>query len=329
MKSFALFVPACVLIALISTSCSDSGFTPTEDDPEISDPSYVWTRIATPTTSKLNSLAFVDTLFGICVGENTTVLRTLDGGRTWEELSVGADVNLKDITGIDGDHFQAVGTSQGESYRIWTENGGATWGVYRYYRTQYPNWNLNAVSCSDYEHGVMVGLSGLVANFQSHNDFIESGTGNDLYDASYVMGGRHYVVGIGGVILQTVDGGASWVTVQSGVSNTLMGIHMLPLNVGFIVGSGGIVLRGDLNGWEQCQSGTNNSLLGVCFRDELSGIVVGSFGTVLRTDDGGETWEFEECDTDLNLHDVYYDSSGFGIAVGDNGAVFRRTRVIE
>jgi photosystem II stability/assembly factor-like uncharacterized protein len=318
------------LVAFISISCSDSGFTPTEyDPPGNDDPSYVWTRIATPTTSNLNSLAFIDTLVGICVGENTAVLRTVNGGRTWEELTVEADVNLKDIAGIDRDHFQAVGASQTCSYRLQTGDGGDTWGVNAYCSPAYPDWILNAVSCSDYEHGVMGGLNGLVANFQSSNNYIASGTTNHLYDASYVTGARHYAVGVGGVILQTVNGGASWVTVPSGVTNALIGIDMLPINVGFIVGSDGIILRGDLNSWEPCASGTSNSLLGVSFRGELEGIVVGSFGTVLRTDDGGETWDIEECDTGLNLHDVYYDQSGFGIAVGDSGSVFKRSRKID
>jgi hypothetical protein len=49
---------------------------------------------------------------------------------------------------------------------------------------------------------------------------------------------------------------------------------------------------------------------------------------VFRTDDG-ETWEAEECDTGLNLLDVFYDGTGFGIAVGDSGSVFKRIRMIE
>lgn len=331
MKGSIRFLLVCTLVAFISVSCSDSGFTPTEDNgPEDSNESYVWTRIATPTTNKLNSLAFVDTLFGICVGENSTVLRTVDGGRTWEKLSVEEGVNLKDIAGIDRDHFQAVGAYSNGGSRIQTEDGGNTWFYIRYYKPAFPDWSLSSVSCSDYTHGVMVGLSGLVAHFQSSNTFIASGTTDHLYDASFVTGSRHYAVGANGVIITTVNGGQSWATVPSGVNNALMAIHMLPVNSGFIVGSDGIVLRGDLNGWEECpSSGTSNSLLGVSFLDDLAGIVVGSFGTVLRTDDGGETWDPEECDTDLNLHDVFYGESGFGIALGDSGSVFKRIKIAE
>ncbi len=329
MKRSIRLLLVCSLVVFVSIGCSDDGYNPTDNGHDNSEPSYVWTRIATPTTNKLHAVAFADTLVGICVGDNTTILRTLNGGRTWEELPLGVTANLKDIVCIDSEHFQAVGTNSNGSCRILTGNGGDLWGVHLYNNPAYPDWNLSGVSCSDYTHGVMVGLDGLVATFQSNNELIESGTDSHLNDVSYVTGSRHYAVGNSGVILQTVDGGASWVTVPSGVDNALMAIDMLPVNSGFIVGSEGIVLRGDLNGWEECSSVTSNSLLGVSFWDDLSGIVVGSSGTVLRTDDGGESWKTEECETDLNLYDVFYDQSGFGIAVGDSGSVFKRVKVAE
>jgi photosystem II stability/assembly factor-like uncharacterized protein len=329
MKGSIRFLLVSSLVAFISIGCSDSGFNPTDNGPDRSEPSYIWTRITTPTTNKLNSLAFVDTLVGICVGENTTILRTVDGGRTWGELSIEEDINLKDITCIDRDHFQAVGTTSNGSCRIMTGNGGDYWGFQPYFIMAYPDWNLAAVSCSDFTHGVMVGLDGLVAHFQSSNNLIESGTGSHLYDAAFVTGARHYAVGMGGIILQTVNEGQSWSTVPSGTENALMAIHMLPVNSGFIVGSDGIVLRGDLNGWEDCSPEINESLLGVSFRDDIAGIVVGSFGTVLRTDDGGDTWKSEDCNTNLHLRDVFYGESGFGIAVGDSGSVYKRFKVDE
>ncbi len=329
MKRSIRFLLVSSLVVFISIGCSDSGYNPTDNGHDNSEPSYVWTGIATPTTNKLHAVAFADTLVGICVGDNTTILRTVNGGRTWEELLIMEDIHLKDIVCIDREHFQAVGVSYSESFRIQTGDGGDTWGVTIYPSPQYPDWNLTAVSCLDYTHGVMVGLNGLVATFQSGTNHIESGTTSHLYDVAYVTGVRHYAVGLNGVILQTIDGGQSWVIDPTGVNNDLIGIDMLPINVGFAVGTEGIVLRGDLNGWEVRPSGTNNILVGVSFWDEYSGIVVGFSGTVLRTDDGGETWKTEECETDLILRNVFYDQSGFGIAVGDSGSVFKRFMVSE
>jgi len=57
---------------------------------------------------------------------------------------------------------------------------------------------------------------------------------------------------------------------------------------------------------------------------------MGTFvSTLVYSDDGGDTWKSEECETDLHLRDVFYGESGFGIAVGDSGSVFKRIKVDE
>jgi photosystem II stability/assembly factor-like uncharacterized protein len=50
-------------------------------------------------------------------------------------------------------------------------------------------------------------------------------------------------VGSGGVILRTGDGGASWVTQKSRVSQNLNEVYFTSENIGTAVGSDGVILR--------------------------------------------------------------------------------------
>ncbi len=323
----------CMLLAFGAVSCADSGFTPTEyPESETRDTSFVWKRLSSGTTYALNSLSFLDTLHGYCAGDNGTILKTDDGGLSWEEVEHGyAGLDFKDIRVLDQDHIYAAGNTGSGSSIINTNDGGTAWYVLPCVLSTYPECNIRAIHYLSTDCGVMVGLDGLSAKTGSSPGDINKYTILSLYDVSCAVGAnRHFAVGEDGIILLSTTCGRTWAPVESGVSVTLMGVHMLTWNTGFAVGAEGVVLRGNHEGWHACQFETTNSLLGVWFADIYSGVVVGSIGTILHTDDRGESWEIEECDTDLNLYDVFFeDLSGFGIAVGDSGSVFKRTRIIE
>ncbi len=94
-----------------------------------------------------------------------------------------------------------------------------------------------------------------------------------------------WIVGNGGTILKTFNGGANW-TAQT--------------------------------------SGTTANLRDVSFLDAQRGWAVGDGGVILATSDGGNTWlqEFGAGTTDLRS--VHFMSSSAGFAVGANGAILRR-----
>src|SRR6202021_1875954 len=80
----------------------------------------------------------------------------------------------------------------------------------------------------------------------------EAGVTASLAGVYFVDPAHGWVVGGGGTILATLDGGATW--------------------------------------WRR-QSGTGNSLAEVQFADAKHGIAVGREGTILLTADGGSSWQ--------------------------------------
>jgi photosystem II stability/assembly factor-like uncharacterized protein len=55
-------------------------------------------------------------------------------------------------------------------------------------------------------------------------------------------------VGVGGTIVRTTDGGATWTPQASGTTNILHGVSFVDANTGTAVGDSGTILRTDTGG---------------------------------------------------------------------------------
>jgi photosystem II stability/assembly factor-like uncharacterized protein len=148
----------------------------------------------------------------------------------------------------------------------------------------------------------------------------------DLHDVSFTSADTGTVVGNGGTILRTVDGGETWVP-QSGTSYYLSGVCFLDGMRGTAVGGYGTILRTEDGGenWATQTSGTTNHLRDVCFTDVNTGVVVGNGGVILRTTDGGATWIEKPSGTGLDLSAVSFTDSLTGTVVAHAGLIMRTT----
>jgi len=134
------------------------------------------------------------------------------------------------------------------------------------------------------------------------------------------------IVGGGGTILRTTNGGATWTAQSSGTTQDLQNVFFTDANTGTVVGSGGTILRTTNGGenWIPQFSGTNHFLSSVFFTDANTGTAVGGFsnpwwfseGTILRTTDGGVTWTAQSSGTTDILQGVFFADANTGTAVG-------------
>jgi photosystem II stability/assembly factor-like uncharacterized protein len=95
-----------------------------------------------------------------------------------------------------------------------------------------------------------------------------------------------------GTLKRTADGGATWDSVDIGTTNWVLGMQFKSPQVGYIVGTGGMVRRtvDGGNSWVDLSVPVENSLQAVFFVNEQVGYVGGGnclFGTM----DGGESWD--------------------------------------
>jgi photosystem II stability/assembly factor-like uncharacterized protein len=289
-----------------------------------------WTVQNSGTTAPLYGVSFTDANNGTVVGRYGTILRTTDGGATWVEQDSGTTNDLKAVSFTDANTGTVVGFNE---TILRTTDGGATW-VEQDSDILWGRVEFTGVSFTDAFVGLAVGWHVIV----------------DVY---------------GGAILQTVDGGATWVWKDSGTTNglnavsftgrtavgeygtilredfwgtwtqqnvyygnDLRGVSFTDANNGTVVGRDGIILRttdGGASWRRQDASGPGASLYGVSFADANAGTAVGSYGTILQTRDGGTTWVAQESGTTKTLYGVSFTDANTGTAVGNDGTILRTT----
>jgi photosystem II stability/assembly factor-like uncharacterized protein len=172
----------------------------------------------------LDTVDFINAQIGWVAGHlggSAAILRTLDGGATWEELPAGVGLFLA-LDFVDPDQGWAINLAGGEARIQHTADGGATWAV---------QWA-----------GPADGMQSLAAAEDARVAMLDGHSGHAV---------------LGGQLLATADGGASW--------------HALAVPAGF-------------------------TPTGMAWRDARYGMVAGTtcagacHAAVLATADGGATW---------------------------------------
>lgn len=116
-----------------------------------------------------------------------------------------------------------------------------------------------------------------------------------LLDVQALPGGRAIVaVGERGHVLESTDGGATWLQRPAPTRSNLTAVYFADDRHGWAVGHDEVILRTTDGGatWTRThfEPQKQQPLLDVWFADENTGFAVGAFSTVYRTVDGGATW---------------------------------------
>lgn len=174
----------------------------------------------------LNTVFFLDQAHGWIGGEGGLVLRTEDGGKTWER------VVLPYLPLREGGEASDIEMSPAEL---------AAYGVI----TPPPSvYDLCFVSPLQ---GWAVGQDGAIAYTRDGGrqwEFQLSGTRDALYDIG-VVGDRGWVVGDKGTVLVSTDGGTQWERMNLGLEYRFFWLRQLAVVSGdhaFLVGADGLVL---------------------------------------------------------------------------------------
>ena len=175
------------------------------------------------------SIDVVDALRAFAGRSDGQILRTGDDGGTWAVENSGTPLPILAISAIDTTNAYAVANCGIGCPTILkrTTAGGTTWAA------QSP------------PGGFLVPVSD-VAHLPGTPD-------------------TAVIVGWGGAILRTTDGGANWATVASGTANTLRGVRFFDSTLAYAVGNAGTVLRSTDAGasWNPVASGTAADIVGL------------------------------------------------------------------
>jgi photosystem II stability/assembly factor-like uncharacterized protein len=303
-------------------------------------------RLPSGTTAELYDVDFVNAETGWAVGEQGTVLSTVDGGRTWRSQRVGTRL-LSSVDFVDAEYGWAV---EDGGTVLATSDGGHTWSG----QAMPHKPNLSRVVATDRMHAWLLGTgeSGSIvlgttdgATWSKLMTY-QAGHWDYLADLTFTDQRHGWAVGSKGAILATDDGGLTWSRQRSGTSLQLSRVCFLDSRRGWVVGFAGedmprpIVLSTADGGmtWVRRSVGSRGTMVvDVAFSDATHGWAVAGYRrnlsavspdlvwVCLRTSDGGATWTAQEV-THQSLGAVDSWGSSLVWAVGGGGRVYGRRR---
>ena len=243
-----------------------------------------WTIQTSGVNARLRGVSAVNERIAWASGADSTVLRTTDGGATWQRVKVTVDrVDFRDIDAIDARTAYVLSIGNGPASRIYkTTDAGATWVLQ--FENDNPKAFYDAMAFWDAEHGIVMG---------------------DSIDGQFC-------------IMTTENGGRTWVRVPasvlppalpnegafaaSGTNIAVFGKSRAWIGTG--AGAKARVLRTRDRGrtWRIADTplvaGPSAGIFSVAFRDAKHGVIVGgdykkeneAVDNLAVTSDGGVTW---------------------------------------
>ncbi|MCC6815305.1 MAG: T9SS type A sorting domain-containing protein [Saprospiraceae bacterium] len=249
----------------------------------------------------LHKVRFRNSEFGISVGtlynsSTKNIHRTIDGGRTWTDISSGyTATRFMDIFFLSD---SVVYMSGNEGLILRSYNGGLNWETLNT-GTKEQLWGVHFTSP---KIGFAVGSNGkIIYTNNGGNTWEDRSTGknNLLYDVTFTPGGTGFASG-SNILLRSDDSGQSWFEVVNfpfeRPADWIRSIHFVNDQLGFACADIGRIYRTKDGGenWERLNSPTQEPLFEVDFINENLGIIVGFSGTILHTNDSGNNWSVVE-----------------------------------
>ena len=270
----------------------------------------------------LQDVYFMDDQNGLVVGNDGLMLKTSDGGKTWEKIEVnmqppgagqrpgggggppggfgrGGLAPLYNIYFVDENVGYITG---GRATILKTEDAGKTW--------------ARKMAMSD-----TPGRDGRPGRLRAN-----------LMGIQMISETTGFIAGSENTILKTTDGGETWVGSSERARvgetrNNLENIWFVSPTTGWVIGSFGTLLHTADGGenWEKRDPGFDNNLFGIYFLDENTGWICGQEGLILHTTDGGATWNQQKAESFDDLHDIIFVDAMVGWAVGGYNSILHTT----
>ena len=244
----------------------------------------------------------------VAVGERGVVLLSDDDGAHWRQAGkVPVDATLTAVSFADAREGWAVGHL---GVILHSADGGETWSVERIDPVE--DRPLFAVAFTDARNGVAVGLWSLMLRTRDGGRTWEAAElppppGDTRADANLmsVFGdgqGRLFIAGERGLVLRSLDGGATWSYHPTGYRGTFWSGTALADGTLIVGGLRGSVYRSTDNGehWQRVETGSQSSVTDlVAFDGRVH--AVGLDGVSLDSRDGGASFAVERRADRLSL----------------------------
>lgn len=294
-----------------------------------------WVKQRMSSFAWFQGVYFLNENKGWIVGSRGTIMATQDGGETWQKIPSGTDDTIRDVHFFDEqngwllcerDRFQLG--SNAPSYLLKTTDGGAHWDSVELGGSGSPLL-VNFFFGKD-KRGWAVGEGGAVFSTLESSETWRKRVAPTVFvvmDGAFSDELNGCLVGGGGTILFTEDGGQLWnvSTVFSRSETKLNSVFFTDSRNGWTVGSKGRIYATTNGGksWRPQNSPATADLFDVTFSSGTEGWAVGANGTLLRTQSGGKVWANMSSGVPHKLERVFFLNRDKGWIVGFGGTVLR------
>jgi len=268
------------------------------------DTGRTWTQAKVPTRAALTGVYFVDAQHGWAVGHDEVIVRTDDGGTTWELAHSAPEKEqpLLDIWFKDANRGLAIGAY---GTMLASEDGGKTWQP----RTFAPQPLVAPPKTPKKPQG------------DDEEEFAEEG--NDMHLNAIVPSadGKMYIAAEAGNLFRSDDDGLTWLSLPSPYDGSFFGIAPLSGDTLIAFGLRGHLFRSEDQGktWVEIATGTEAMLTDAARIDDSHLVVSGLAGTLLLSADAGKTFRLmQQADRKGNSTVLAIDASHF-VAAGEGG----------
>jgi photosystem II stability/assembly factor-like uncharacterized protein len=274
-------------------------------------------------TDPFYAIGFATPSLGLILGNNE-LLRTTDGGQTWNEVGFYPG-SWYHVDFVDGN----VGFLGANGACAMTLDGGESWNL----RSGYPSCPvMYGMDFRDSNVGLVVGGIaggndyGIFKTTNGGQTWIlkDQGAGNDVIWTSNTRA----IADLGTTMRESTDSGETWHEIGFGITTGIVSMTRAG-NSNVIIGvsgKGDVWRSPDLGfSWFQTFDGPGN-LPGIWethFADENHGWIVGPGGFYYYTNDSGLTWIQKNSGTNAQVWDIQMFDVDFGYAIGQDGYVSR------
>ncbi len=261
-----------------------------------------WEIISSEINHYYYSAFFTDSLKGWILGSTSSeneavILRTADGGSTWEKYLIAGIDSYNDIFFVNTN----TGYFSSNTQIFKTIDGGKQW--QKLYSDT--NHTFHTLFFLNPDTGWASGAPGtILKTTDGGSTWTPYETPDDLNnildicfsnaDTGWAVGGLPLLIGYARVILKTVDGGASWKILSDAGTGIYESVYFTDRYTGWVCTHLGSIIKTTDGGadWEAQVVFKNGDLTALHFADNLNGHCVGFNGRILKTTDGGKNWVY-------------------------------------
>jgi photosystem II stability/assembly factor-like uncharacterized protein len=291
-----------------------------------------WAKRNLKTLAWLQDVYFLDDKKGWIAGSDGTFLETFDGGDSWRQTEKFTSDTIRQVYFSDKRtewllcerNVYNRGTRL-LSYILQTTDGGANWEKVEFAddgrgRVAKIIFNENGAALAIGEGGAIFTPDGENKGWEKMPFFIKY----LLLDGVFTDKSNGAIVGAGGSILFTENGGASWnkAGIYGDKTAKLHSVFFVNQKNGWAVGANGKIFQTISGGknWREQNSGTTKNLNDIFFVDTAEGFAVGDEGAILHTRTAGNAWETTFSGVKHKLEKITF-AGNKGWAVGFGGTV--------